>query len=243
MDLTETQALLAAIASDHAPPADACVTIPIRVGGTADALEFAALVTRLAATPALGPLLASGRIRFDVVTGDADHAQEARNRALFERFSAAFQAGDLDALCECVSTDFEWRLPRGPEHPLGRRVVGHDGLRAAFAGERAEMMKRITATNEDVIVAGNRITQRYRLEGTLADGTRIDTYGLDLYTVRDGRIVAKDAYWKAFDPPPATASTAMATTTTDDDATPPDPRSARERERARRRAMMRGAAD
>ena len=117
-------------------------------------------------------------------------------RALFEKFATAFKACDVETLCECVTEDFEWRLPVGTEAPVGELVRGKDGLRKAFQSERAAMMKAVDAWTEDLMIDKQFITQRYRIRGTLPNGVAIDIYGLDCYTVRDGLIATKDAYWK-----------------------------------------------
>ena len=117
---------------------------------------------------------------------------------MFERFYQAFGSGDLDAVCDCISEDFEWRLPKGPDRPHGMVVTGHEGFRKIYASERGELIKRAKAWNENVFISGNQIAQRYRIQAKLPDGQVVDTYGFDYYTVKNGKISSKDAYWKAF---------------------------------------------
>jgi ketosteroid isomerase-like protein len=82
-------------------------------------------------------------------------------------FGKAFNKGDVAAILECVTDDFEWRLAAGPDAPDGRIVSGKSAVRDALA-ERDEF----------------------------TDGTKIDKRGVDIYQFRDGKIAVKDSYWK-----------------------------------------------
>ena len=45
-------------------------------------------------------------------------------------------------------------------------------------------------------VHGDRAVSEWVFSGTNADGTRVETQGADLFTLRDGKIVAKQAFRK-----------------------------------------------
>ena len=49
---------------------------------------------------------------------------------LFRRFGKAFNKADVDAIADCVTEDFEWRLNAGGA-PAGRVLKGKEALRAA----------------------------------------------------------------------------------------------------------------
>ena len=51
---------------------------------------------------------------------------------LFRRFGKAFNKADVDAIADCVTDDFEWRLGAGGS-PTGRVLKGKEALRAHFA--------------------------------------------------------------------------------------------------------------
>jgi ketosteroid isomerase-like protein len=114
---------------------------------------------------------------------------------LLRRFGKAFNAGDVDAILDCVTDDFEWVLAEGPEPPHGRRVRGREAVAAALAQRRRELPE-LRFSETEVLVAGERAVGTFRARGRRADGGAIDVRGCDIYTLRDGRIARKDSYWK-----------------------------------------------
>jgi len=115
--------------------------------------------------------------------------------ALLRAFGKAFNAGDVDGILACVTEDFEWRRAEGPDAPDGRIVRGKEAVRRALA-ERAAQIARIRFSETEVFIAGDQVVGRFRATGAYADGTPLDVRGVDLYTLRDGRIAVKDSYWK-----------------------------------------------
>ena len=49
---------------------------------------------------------------------------------------------------------------------------------------------------DDHFVDGDRGSSEWTLSGTTTDGQRIEVRGCDLWTLRDGKVVKKDSYWK-----------------------------------------------
>lgn len=115
--------------------------------------------------------------------------------ALLRTFGKAFNAGDIDEILACVTDDFEWRLASGPDAPDGRIVRGKDAVRQALRERQAEI-REIRFSETEVFIADDQVIGRFRATGTYATGQPIDVRGVDLYTVRDGRIAVKDSYWK-----------------------------------------------
>lgn len=107
---------------------------------------------------------------------------------LFREFVAAFQAQDVERVGACLTDDFEWRLPNGEVY---------SGKRDALAA----MAKRFAATDgprfsdSQFRFFGDTVLQTYRVEVGSENDTQ-HTQGMDAYTVRDGLIALKDAYWK-----------------------------------------------
>ncbi|MDP1537655.1 MAG: nuclear transport factor 2 family protein [Burkholderiales bacterium] len=117
-------------------------------------------------------------------------------QALFRRFGRAFNAGDSDAILECVTPDFRWIMARGPDAPHGRIVEGRDALRAAL-GDRGRELADVRFAEAQVFAAGEFVVGTFRMTATRrADHTPVDVRGCDIYTVRDGLIASKDSYWK-----------------------------------------------
>jgi taurine dehydrogenase small subunit len=115
--------------------------------------------------------------------------------ALMRRFGKAFNRGDVETILECVTEDFEWIMPSGPDPPHGRIVRGKAELAKALA-ERAAQMPEVRFS-DGVIVNGDQVVVgTFRARGKRASGERFDVRGCDLYTLRHGKIARKDSYWK-----------------------------------------------
>ncbi|MBO44204.1 MAG: hypothetical protein CMM28_10825 [Rhodospirillaceae bacterium] len=110
-------------------------------------------------------------------------------------FGKAFNKGDVDAILECVTDDFEWRLAEGEEAPDGKIVKGKEAVRAALKDrDRATKFMRFSETS--VHFADDSVIGCFRATGELADGTKIDQRGVDIYEFQGGKIAVKDSYWK-----------------------------------------------
>jgi ketosteroid isomerase-like protein len=121
---------------------------------------------------------------------------EERNQTLdvLRSITAAFDAHDLDGILAHFAQDAVFESPRGP-NPWGQRFVGLDQIRGAFAG-RFSGIPDVRYQDDDHFVDGDRGASEWTLSGTTADGQRIEVRGCDLWTLRDGKVVKKDSYWK-----------------------------------------------
>lgn len=122
-------------------------------------------------------------------------APDAATLELLKRFGKAFNRGDVGAILDCVTDDFEWVMAAGPEAPHGRIARGRDAVRAALA-ERDRVLTNVRFSETEVFQSGSRVVGTFRMTATRADGAPVDLRGCDLYTIRDGRIARKDSYWK-----------------------------------------------
>lgn len=114
---------------------------------------------------------------------------------VLKKFGKAFNSGDVNAILECVTDDFEWVLNEGPETPHGRLVRGRDAVAQALA----ERMREFTAMRffeTDLIYADDHVIGTFRVRATRASGETIDARGCDIYNFRDGKITRKDSYLK-----------------------------------------------
>jgi steroid delta-isomerase-like uncharacterized protein len=107
-----------------------------------------------------------------------------------------FNRHDLDAILEHFADDAVFESPRGPE-PFGTRFVGKDEVRAGLAKRFAGIPDVHDGEDRHFVSAdGTRGVSEWTLTGTTTDGERLEVRGCDLWTLRDGRIVVKDSYWK-----------------------------------------------
>jgi ketosteroid isomerase-like protein len=107
---------------------------------------------------------------------------------------AAFDRHDLDAIMAHFAEDAVFESPRGPDR-WGQRFVGIDQIREAFAG-RFSGIPDVRYQDDDHFVDGDRGASEWTLSGTMVDGPRIEVRGCDLWTIRDGKVVKKDSFWK-----------------------------------------------
>ena len=104
-----------------------------------------------------------------------------------EVFDAAWGAHDLDAALALVTDDFVFEST-GPA-PDGTRHEGRDAVRRAWQPIFDDVST--TFEVEEVVAAGDRVTQRWRY--SWADG---HVRGLDVFTVRGGLVAEKLSYVK-----------------------------------------------
>lgn len=113
---------------------------------------------------------------------------------LLDRFAAAWNRHDLDALMSMMTDDCVFEASAGPQ-VNGRRSEGREAVRAAFA-EVFDAFPDAHWANPRHIVAGDRGVSEWTFTGTRRDGTRVEVTGCDLFTFRDGRIAVKNSYRK-----------------------------------------------
>jgi predicted ester cyclase len=117
------------------------------------------------------------------------------NKALVKSYFTAIEAGDLSALDEVVSTDYQ-------DHAPGRQP-GREALKAAAQTLRVAFPD-MTSTVTHLLAEGDLIAVRNRVTGTQhgplgelpATGNRVDFTALQLFRVEDELIVE---HWETFD--------------------------------------------
>jgi len=112
--------------------------------------------------------------------------------AVVTAFNDAFNTRSVDAVDRLLAEDcvFEGTTP-----PDGERHAGRDAVRDAFAGVFAGSAQG-AFTTEETIVAGERAVVRWRYDWVAHDGRPGHVRGVDVFTVRDGRVAEKLAYVK-----------------------------------------------
>ncbi len=115
--------------------------------------------------------------------------------SLMRKFLKAYQAADPEALAECVTADFVWQQHIGPNSPHGRTVVGVEAT-AAQVLWRQQHWRDLHYSDMAFSYHQTLIVQTFRVSGIDEQGLVFDVRAVDLYPVEDGRIKAKDTYWK-----------------------------------------------
>jgi ketosteroid isomerase-like protein len=117
-------------------------------------------------------------------------------RARLKLICDAFNAHDLDRIMSFFADDCVLEMPRGNK-PWGTRFEGKENVRRALAG-RFEGLPDVHYGKDEHFVDGNANTgiSKWTLTGTQADGHRIEVWGCDFYTFREGKVIRKDSYWK-----------------------------------------------
>lgn len=107
----------------------------------------------------------------------------------------AFNRHDVDAVMEYFAPDCVFNAVAGPE-VFGARFEGREAIASAFAGVWAAMADA-RWDHHGHFVHGDRAVSEWTFSGTNRDGSRVEAEGCDLFTLRDGKIVKKQAFRKA----------------------------------------------
>ncbi|WP_062227873.1 nuclear transport factor 2 family protein [Aureimonas frigidaquae] len=106
----------------------------------------------------------------------------------------AFNRHDIDGVMRYFAPDAEFDAVGGAE-VHGTRFSGRDAIAAAFVNVWTAMPDAHWA-HRDHLVAGDRAVSEWTFSGTAADGSRVEAQGADLFRLRDGKIVHKQAFRK-----------------------------------------------
>ena len=110
--------------------------------------------------------------------------------ALFD----AFNRHDVDGVMAFFADDCVFYTVGGAE-VYGSRVEGRKAIAAAFTGVWTAMPDAHW-DHRDHFVHGDRAVSEWTFSGTNPDGSRVEAEGADLFTLRDGKIVVKQAFRK-----------------------------------------------
>jgi steroid delta-isomerase-like uncharacterized protein len=117
-------------------------------------------------------------------------------RSKLDALCDGFNAHDLDAILALFADDCILEMPRGKD-PWGTRYKGkaavREGLAARFAG-----LPDVHYGNAEHFIDEAKQTgmTKWTVTGTMKDGKRVEAWGCDFYTFRDGKVIRKDSYWK-----------------------------------------------
>lgn len=114
--------------------------------------------------------------------------------ATLAAFSDAWNRHDIDALMSFMSDDCVFQTAAGPD-ACGTRHSGRDAVRKAFAAAW-EALPDAQWSNGKHFVHGDFGVSQWTFTGTAADGSRVETDGVDVFVFRDGKIELKNAFRK-----------------------------------------------
>ena len=106
----------------------------------------------------------------------------------------AFNRHDIEGVMTHFADDCVFDTIGGAE-AYGTRIVGREGIAQAFTNVWTGI-KDAQWSDHRHFVAGDRGVSEWTFRGTNADGSRVDAEGVDLFTIRDGKIVEKRAFRK-----------------------------------------------
>lgn len=122
--------------------------------------------------------------------------------ATLAAFSAAWNRHDIDALMSFMTDDCVFETAAGTD-ACGTRHTGTEAVRRAFAGAW-QAVPDAQWLNGQHFVQGDFGVSQWTFTGTAADGSRIETDGVDVFAFRNGKIQSKKAFRKARPNLPAT---------------------------------------
>ena len=107
----------------------------------------------------------------------------------------ALSTWSIDALMSFMSDDCVFQTAAGPD-ACGTRIAGTEAVRKAFAAAW-QAVPDAQWRNGVHFVQGDFGTSQWTFTGTAADGSRIETDGIDVFTFKDGKIHLKNVFRKA----------------------------------------------
>ena len=116
--------------------------------------------------------------------------------AIMQRFGKAYFKRDRALLAEVLCEDAQWHFAFGTDAPDGRVRKGVDGFLRGIE-ENDALFERLRFTDVKCFgLDAERIVMTYLVEGKYRDGEPFSLRGIELVSVRDGRIAKKDVFWK-----------------------------------------------
>ena len=115
---------------------------------------------------------------------------------IMSRFAKAFFSRSATDLALAVTEDVEWHFAIGNDAPDGRVHRGVSGILEGIAANDAAFE---TLRFTDVVfraMTPGQILMTCLVQGKRRGGDGFQVRGIELITVRDGRVAKKDVFWK-----------------------------------------------
>ena len=114
---------------------------------------------------------------------------------LLIRHTEAWNRHDLEALMELFHEDCVFESSAGND-VWGERYQGYNEVKQAFADVFESMPDAQWGDGRHYRLADEYGVSEWTLTGTMPDGRRLEVNGCDFLTVRDGKILIKNAFRK-----------------------------------------------
>lgn len=115
---------------------------------------------------------------------------------VMRRMGKAIFTADRTRLEEALTPDAEWHFAIGEDAPDGRVRKGVDGFLQGIA-DNCALFESLRFEDIDYApIDDRRIVMTYRVEGRNRGGDAFTQRGVEIITVRDGRVAKKDVFWK-----------------------------------------------
>ena len=115
-------------------------------------------------------------------------------------FRRGFATADRSELEAAVTDDFEWHMhwQESPaDEPTGKVLSGLDEVMGEIE-RRRDTWTDLSYDGVEERFTDDLIVQTFTVSGVDANGRRFASDAVDLYPLREGRIVRKQTYWKQF---------------------------------------------
>ncbi|MSO73873.1 MAG: nuclear transport factor 2 family protein [Alphaproteobacteria bacterium] len=119
---------------------------------------------------------------------------EANALAVVERCCDAFNRHDVEGILSDFADGAVWLLALGPNTD-GRKLNDKPEIRALLT----QRFRDIPDMNWAVFrhfASGNLVCSEWTVTGTPKSGPRINWLGVDIWEIKNNKIVKKDTYWK-----------------------------------------------
>jgi len=107
----------------------------------------------------------------------------------------AWNSHDVERLMDLFSDDCIFDASMGTES-VGQRFSGRGAVRSAFVDVLESMPDAHWGEGQHTVLSETYGISEWRLTGTRLDGTVLDVNGCDFVTVRDDKIIRKNAFRK-----------------------------------------------
>ncbi|WP_343565357.1 nuclear transport factor 2 family protein [Kiloniella sp. b19] len=106
----------------------------------------------------------------------------------------AFNAHDVDTVMKPFSDDCVF-YPVAGDTVMGTKIEGAEAIRNAFVGVWTAMPDAQWANHSHFVCDDYGVSQ-WTFIGTNAEGMRVEAQGVDIFKIKDGKIVEKNAFRK-----------------------------------------------
>ncbi len=113
---------------------------------------------------------------------------EESTRAIIDRYNDAWNRQDIDAIAAIHADDVVFE-----NHTAGEKAEGAEAVRDHIAGI-FERWPSLRFRGRRLYVADEFAVSEWTATATKPDGTQIEWDGVDVFPLRDGKIVRKDVY-------------------------------------------------